>query len=184
MKFIVGLGNPGKKYSKTRHNIGFNIIDNFADKESLKWKEYKDCAFISSSEDYLLIKPVLFMNLSGPAIMPLFNKYNPDCEDIFVVHDDMDIELGRIKLKKGGSSGGHNGIQSVIDSIGTNEFLRMRIGVGRPPKSTDPVEYVLSNFSSEEFEKLDPVSSRAIDAISTFIEFGIQKTMNMYNKKI
>ncbi|MDD5686609.1 MAG: aminoacyl-tRNA hydrolase [Elusimicrobia bacterium] len=183
MKLIVGLGNPGKKYLKTRHNIGFVVLDNFAERESLKWKKYKDIAIISLSSGFLIAKPCLFMNQSGPAIIPLIKKYNFNCEDIFVIHDDMDIEFGRVQLKKGGSSGGHNGIQSIIEALGTNEFMRLRIGIGRPPETSDPVNFVLSDFLKEELEKLDAVILRATDAIPIFIESGIQKAMNVFNRK-
>ncbi|MBI5573906.1 MAG: aminoacyl-tRNA hydrolase [Elusimicrobia bacterium] len=183
MKFIVGLGNPGKKYFSTRHNIGFAVLDNFAEDKSLKWREYKDRTLISGRSDFLIAKPTLFMNRSGYAIMPLIKKYNPDYEDILVISDDMDLSSGNIRIRKGGSSGGHNGIQSVIDALGTGEFCRLRIGIGRPPENVDPVDFVLSNFTKEESKDLKPVISRASDAVSVFIDSGLQKTMNLFNKR-
>ncbi|PKM93044.1 MAG: aminoacyl-tRNA hydrolase [Elusimicrobia bacterium HGW-Elusimicrobia-4] len=169
MKFIVGLGNPGKKYSATRHNVGFTVLDNFAEDKSLEWREYKDRALLSVCEDFLIIKPTLFMNRSGYAIMPLIKKYNPDFEDIIVISDDMDISFGSIRIKKGGSSGGHNGVESIIETLGTNEFIRMRIGIGRPPENIVPVDFVLSKFSQEEAVKMKSVIPRASDAVSVFI---------------
>ena len=182
-KMIIGLGNPGKKYSTTRHNVGFAVIDNFAEDESLKWREYKDRALISGCSDFLIMKPTLFMNRSGEAIIPLIKKYELDFEDIIVISDDMDLSLGSIRLRKGGSSGGHNGVQSVIETLGTDEFCRLRIGIGRPPENTDPVDFVLSNFTKKESEDLRPVLSRAADAVSVFIDSGLQKTMNLFNRK-
>lgn len=184
MKFIVGLGNPGKKYSSTRHNVGFAVLDNFAEDKSLKWREYKDRALISGCSDFLIVKPTLFMNRSGEAIMPLVKKYNPDFQDIVVISDDMDIPLGSIRIRKGGSSGGHNGVQSIIETLGTDEFCRMRIGIGRPPSDIiDAADFVLSNFTKKESEDIKPVISRASDAVSIFIESGLQKTMNLFNRR-
>ena len=182
-KIIVGLGNPGKKYSATRHNVGFAVLDNFSEDKSLKWREYKDRALISGCSDFLVIKPTLFMNRSGEAIIPLIKKYNPDFENIIVISDDMDLFLGSIRIRKGGSSGGHNGVQSVIDMLGTDQFCRLRIGICRPPENTDPVDFVLSNFTKKESEDIKPVLSRAADAVSVFIDSGLQKTMNLFNKK-
>src|SRR3989339_742295 len=179
MKFIIGLRNPGKKYSRTRHNIGFTILDSFAEKRSLKWKEFKDNEIISDDNSFLLIKPMLFMNLSGSAVSPLVKKYNPDCEDILVIHDDLDIDFERINVKKSGSSGGHNGVQSIIDLLGTKELDRLRIGIGRPPEFIDPVDFVLSNFDKKEMDKLDTIINRAVDAAEVFVESDIQKTMNL-----
>jgi len=182
-KIIIGLGNPGKKYSTTRHNIGFAVIDSLVEYKSLKWKEYKDCAVISLCDNFLVVKPILFMNKSGPAIKHLIKKYNTDYEGIIVISDDMDIPFGRIQIKKGGSSGGHNGVESTIETLGTNEFCRMRIGIGRPPSNVDVVDFVLSNFGQEEAIKMKSVISRASDAVSVFIESGLQKTMNLFNKR-
>lgn len=184
MKFIIGLGNPGKKYSKTRHNLGFMVLDNFAEHNSLKWKEYKDRAVISKGYDFVVVKPTLFVNRSGEAIIPLIKKYNPEFDKIFVVHDDLDIDFGRTRIKKGGSSGGHNGVESIIETLGTNEFCRMRIGIGRPPSDIDAVDFVLSNFTKEEAGKMRVVILRATDAVSVFIEYGLQKTMNLFNRKL
>ncbi|MEW6557099.1 MAG: aminoacyl-tRNA hydrolase [Elusimicrobiota bacterium] len=182
-KFIIGLGNPGKKYSATRHNIGFAVLNTFAASESLKWKEYKERVLIFLCDDFLLIKPVLFVNKSGSAIMPLIKKYNPDHNDMLVVHDDLDIEFGRIQIKKGGSSAGHNGVQSIIDAVGTDEFCRLRIGIGRPPENINPVDFVLSDFTKDELKKMKPVISRASEAVSVFIEAGVQKAMNVFNRR-
>ncbi|MFA5780403.1 MAG: aminoacyl-tRNA hydrolase [Elusimicrobiota bacterium] len=190
MKFIVGLGNPGKKYSSTRHNVGFAVLDNFAEDKSLKWREYKDRALVSVCDDFILVKPMLFMNLSGSAVESLVKKYLPrrqaggtDFEDIIVVSDDMDISFGSIRIKKGGSSGGHNGVESIIETLGTNEFIRMRIGIGRPPSDTVAVDFVLSKFSQQEAIKMKSVIPRASEAVSVFIDSGLQKTMNLFNRR-
>ena len=187
-KVIIGLGNPGKKYSITKHNLGFMVLDAFADNRSMKWKNYKESAIISVGESIVLIKPLLFMNNSGSAIAPLVKKYLPRCQvddidfsDIIVVHDDMDIGFGQLRIKKGGSSGGHNGVQSIIDTLGTNEFSRVRMGIGRPSSDTDPVDFVLSNFTNEELIKMKSVILTASDAVSVLIEKGIHKAMNLFN---
>lgn len=183
MKYIIGLGNPGRKYSKTRHNIGFSIIDSFAEKKSLKWKEFRNIEIVSDDDNFLLAKPMSFMNQSGSPVVSLIKKYYPDYENVLVIHDDMDIEFGKIQVKRGGSSGGHNGVQSIIDSLGTKDFIRLRIGIGRPPEFADTVDYVLSNFTKEEFNKLEIINNNAMDIIETFIQSSVQKTMNLFNNK-
>jgi len=183
MKFIIGLGNPGRKYSATRHNIGFTILDNFAKNKSLQWKEYKDLAEISVTDDLILVKPMLFMNNSGSAVLPLVKKYDPNYSGIIVIHDDLDVNFGRIRIKKGGSSGGHNGVQSIIERLGTDEFIRMKIGIGRPDCGLDGADFVLSKFNSEETKQIKSIILCAADAVSVLVEDGIQKAMNLFNKR-
>ncbi|OQA90894.1 MAG: Peptidyl-tRNA hydrolase [Elusimicrobia bacterium ADurb.Bin231] len=182
MKFIVGLGNPGKKYSKTRHNIGFMVLDRFAETANLSWKHSGDRAYISSGDNFMLIKPQLYMNNTGTALSLTIKKYISH-ENILLVYDDMDIDLGRIKIKKTGSAAGHKGVQSVIDVLDTREFCRLRVGIGRPPENIDPVDYVLSEFKKSEMELLKTSIETSSQAISAYLDYGISVAMNKFNKK-
>ncbi len=170
---IIGLGNPGEKYENTRHNVGFMVLD----KLSKSWKRgpnylYSDINIFG--EKVRLVKPTTYMNLSGEVF-----KYLPH-DDIIVVYDDLDLPLGRIRIRKNGSAGGHNGIKSIISFIG-QDFPRIRIGIGPKPQDIDAADYVLSNFSREEFEKLEKVIELTIEAIESIISEGIDKAMNKYN---
>ncbi|SHN54512.1 peptidyl-tRNA hydrolase [Fervidobacterium gondwanense DSM 13020] len=170
---IIGLGNPGEKYENTRHNVGFMVLD----KLSKSWKRgpnylYSDINIFG--EKVRLVKPTTYMNLSGEVF-----KYLPH-DDIIVVYDDLDLPLGRIRIRKNGSAGGHNGIKSIISFIG-QDFPRIRIGIGPKPQDVDAADYVLSNFSQEEFEKLEKVMELTIEAIKSIISEGIDKAMNKYN---
>lgn len=170
---IIGLGNPGEKYANTRHNVGFMVLDRL----SKSWKSgpnylYSDINI--SAQKVRLVKPLTYMNLSGEVF-----KYLPH-DDIIVVYDDLNLPLGRIRIRKDGSAGGHNGIKSIISYIGQN-FPRIRIGIGPKPKEVDAADYVLSDFSSEEFEKLRKVIDLTLQAIETIVSEGIDKAMNKYN---
>lgn len=170
---IIGLGNPGEKYSNTRHNVGFMVLDRLSN----SWKKgpnylYSDINI--SGEKAKLIKPMTYMNLSGEVF-----KYIPH-DDIIVVYDDLDLPLGKIRIRKNGSAGGHNGIKSIISFIG-QDFSRIRIGIGPKPENIDAADYVLSNFTKEEFEVLDKVINLCIEAIEYIVENGIDKAMNKYN---
>ena len=183
MKLIIGLGNPGQKYSRTKHNIGFAVIDCYARRHSLKWKEYKDIALINRNDCCLLVKPTVFMNNSGQGVMPFFKKFHPAADEMLVVHDDMDLAGGTIKFKTGGSAGGHNGVQSIINILGTPEFARLRVGIGRPPADVDAVEYVLSGFEREKSLLFKNTVEKSTDAVECFIEYGIVKAENIFNRK-
>ena len=171
MKLLVGLGNPGEKYQLTRHNVGFMILDNFINMVAAKdWDKKFDSFFkkISSNEkNILLIKPLTFMNLSGNAVQKVKNYYKITNNNIVIIHDDIDLELGRIKLKEGGGDGGHNGLKSVAKMIG-NEFLRVRIGVGRPEK-IDVSSYVLDNFLEKEVSVLKKIILKSCEGIKLLI---------------
>ena len=171
MKLLVGLGNPGEKYRFNRHNVGFIILDNFIHTVTVAdWDRKFDCFFkkISSNEkNILLIKPLTFMNLSGTAVQKVKNFYNIDKNNVIIIHDDIDLELGRIKLKDGGGDGGHNGLKSIAKMIG-NEFLRVRIGVGRPEK-IDVSSYVLDNFLEKEVSVLKKIILKSCEGIKLLI---------------
>ena len=183
MKMIVGLGNIGKEYARTRHNVGFMVLDSFGKEFTLekKFQAYVRVECIQG-EKCLFVKPTTFMNLSGLAVAKLSRYYNIDPSDILVIQDDMDLNFGRQRLKIDSSSGGHNGIKSIIDSLGTTHFARLKIGISHDLKG-DTVQYVLGNFSKEEMAFLSQHFSFYQEIIYFFIENGIEKTMKRYNSK-
>ncbi|KJU85801.1 peptidyl-tRNA hydrolase [Candidatus Magnetobacterium bavaricum] len=182
MWVIAGLGNPGTRYRHTRHNVGFMVIDNLAARYGIKLKSGRVSDGgngVIEGREVLLIKPLTYMNLSGTAIRDVM-KYNADTT--VVVHDDIDMDTGRLKLKRGGSSGGHKGIQSIIDCTGYRDFLRIKLGVGRD-HSVAVEEYVLSGFSRAEATVIEEVIQRAVDALACVVVEGIDSCMNRFNGK-
>ncbi|MFH1088379.1 MAG: aminoacyl-tRNA hydrolase [Patescibacteria group bacterium] len=166
MKLIVGLGNPGSKYARTRHNIGFMVIDELAKKLDLKFIANK--SYIgdwAKNESVELIKPQTFMNNSGSSVSKIVQKHNLLPQDILIIMDDIDIELGKLRYRTEGSSGGHKGMQSIIDALGTNEFARLKIGIGRPPFGVEPDEYVTQKFTPEQLAKIIATIPEAIKVI-------------------
>ena len=186
MKLIVGLGNPGILYSGTRHNIGFQVIKHLAKSKNFALKKEKGFKALSAKGklegiETALAMPLTFMNLSGGALEPLFKKYQAELSDLLVVCDDLDLEFGQLKIRCGGSSAGHRGIQSIIDSFGSNEFNRLRIGIGRP-KDTGASEYVLSHFKRNERSQLPEIINRAKQCCLTWVSEGVEKSMNIFNR--
>ncbi len=185
MKIIVGLGNPGIKFKKNRHNAGFMAIDKVAKETGINIKTRKFDSVIGrgfiGKDEVILAKPQTFVNLSGQAVSKLVNFYKMDLEDLVVVHDDADIEFGRIKVKKNGKSGGHNGIESIIDALGNENFSRIRIGIGRSIHYEDLKKYVLKNFDKLEMSKFDEILSRVLDAVIITIRDSIDKAMCTIN---
>lgn len=185
MWLVVGLGNPGKRYAHTRHNIGFILIDRLAQSESVVFQQ-KDSYQIGGCQigghDILLVKPLTYMNRSGFAVKEVMYKYSIDTSKLIVCHDDIDLDVGIIKIKKQGSSGGHRGVQSIIDELSSNQFIRLKIGIGRD--TSIPVdEYVLSRFSSGEINKLEDVLIDAEMALREIILNGVDMAMNKFNKR-
>ena len=185
MKLIVGLGNVGQKYTFTRHNVGFMLADSIALNNNLSFRENSRLkCFMTNlrngSDDYLIIKPTTFMNLSGESVRAVMDYYKIPIEDILIVYDDLSLELGKIRFRANGSDGGHNGIKSVIQHLGTKDIARLKIGIGPQPNLPSEV-FVLQNFSKEELENLKPVLSKAKDGISCFFKEGITVTQNKYN---
>src|SRR3990167_10749440 len=178
MKLIVGLGNPGSKYRNNRHNVGFMIVDIFAIEMGLSWRYSKDwiCHF-SKTTDYVLVKPSTYMNASGESVAAVSEYFGVVSRDILVVHDDLDLEFGKIRLSFDGSSAGHRGVESVIKSLATPDFNRIRIGIGRPLKGRKGEDYVLSDFTKVERAKLKKVILSAIEAINSYLSDGIDATM-------
>ena len=185
MKLIAGLGNIGPKYTFTRHNAGFMLVDNIALNAGLTLKENSGLKcfmtkFSSNGEDYLLIKPTTFMNLSGEAIRAVTDYYKIEAGDILILYDDLSLELGKIRFRANGSDGGHNGIKSVIQHMGTRDIARLKIGIGPQPSIPSEV-FVLQNFSKEELEKLKETLAIAKEGIACYFTSGIQEAQNRYN---
>ncbi len=181
MKLIIGLGNPGKDYENTRHNIGFMILDSFVDGFTV---EKKFQAMIKKSsfydEDVLFVKPLTFMNLSGNAVKTIVDYYHISIADILVIQDDLDLILGKVRLKNNSSSGGHNGIKSIIHSLRTNEFCRMKVGILHEKKE-DTIDYVLKKFSKKEMNYINANYETYQEIIMFWIKYGLDMTMQKYN---
>lgn len=186
MKFFVGLGNPGKKYEGTRHNIGFMVIDRLAEKLSIQMDKHQFNAdygmSIIGNEKVILFKPQTYMNLSGEAVRPFLDYYKIDRDDMLVIYDDLDLPLGKLRLRQKGSAGGHNGVKSIIDHVGSGEFKRIRFGIGRPTDSRIPiVDYVLSSFGSEERVIVEEAVEKAALACEKWITTPFLEVMNEFN---
>lgn len=185
MKLIAGLGNPGGQYAETRHNVGFLLLDSLAEDLKLDFRP-KFQGLIAetqiSGEKIYLLKPQTFMNLSGRSVRELTQFYKIRTEDILVVYDDMDLPLGRLRLRNSGSAGGHNGIKSMLAELGAEDFWRLKIGIGRPPAGWDSARYVLSTFIKEELPDLDGVLERGIQAANLWAKGDGVKAMNEYNR--
>ena len=181
MKLVVGLGNPGKEYKETRHNIGFMVLDNYLGK--VAWKSKLESQFYMTeinNEQVIFIKPETYMNLSGIAVRKVLKYYDVKIEDILVIQDDLDMELGTYKLKKNSSSGGHNGIKSIISEIKSESFARLKIGIGKDERI--PVDkYVLTRLSTQEMEKITDNYDKFNKIIDLFINEGIERAMQLYN---
>lgn len=185
-KLIVGLGNPGKQYEETRHNVGFKVIDLLATKMEIILNKEKEKAVIGEGRfgvnKVVLVKPMTFMNISGQAVGPLAKWYKVEPKDILVIYDDLDLPVGKLRLRLKGGAGGHNGIKSLIQYLGTEEFPRIKIGIGRPPvPGPSTADYVLGRFASEEIEMVDSAKQKALEAIQVFLEEDMLKAMNRYN---
>ena len=188
MKIFVGLGNPTPEYAATKHNVGFMLADMLADKLAAdNWRE-KFNALVAESfyngEKILIVKPQTFMNLSGEAVAPLVNFYKLDVENLTVAHDDMDLPLGTIRLRPKGSGGGHHGVESIIQHLGGKQnFPRVRIGVGRPPKNWSVNSHVLSPFTQDDADKISVALAELVPAVLCIFSEGINNAMNKFNPK-
>ena len=185
---IVGLGNPGKKYEKTRHNIGFMLLDYLAAQNDLafadsKWQA-RQVRTVLWQESAILLKPQTFMNLSGTPVSALANYYKIEAGRILVVHDDLDLELGRIRITAGGGDGGHKGIRSIISSLGTRDFPRIKVGIGRPSLPIPPDKYVLSKFDQDELELISHLLPLIAEGLQLLVQDGIAAAMNAVNSKV
>jgi len=187
LRLVVGLGNPGETYSKTRHNVGFMVADKVSDAFSIALEKQKfDTRFGIGSVNgvkIVLAKPMAYMNRSGPQVQNIAGYFRILCEDMLVVHDDIDLAFGRLKIKEKGGDGGHKGVRSIIDAFGRGDFTRLRIGVGRPDAKNDAADYVLGKFTLEERKVLSQIITAAKDAIVTILCKGTKEGMNRFNDK-
>jgi PTH1 family peptidyl-tRNA hydrolase len=189
VKIIVGLGNPGIIYAGSRHNIGFQVIKHLAQSEKVVLKKEKGIKALSAkgkigSLNVVLAMPLTFMNLSAEAVKPLLKRYRLEKRDLLIVCDDLDLEFGRLKIRSQGSSAGHRGIQSIIDSLKGNEFGRLRIGIGRPKKEIEASDFVLSHFNRREKADIPKIVDKAGECCRVWVEEGVDKAMNIFNKKL
>ncbi len=189
LKMIVGLGNPGPQYSRNRHNIGFQCVELLGQKQGIALDRMQMRALTGSGmiaqtgvrQKVLLVKPLTYMNASGEAVAPLARFFRIDPGAILVIHDDLDLASGKLRLRPNGSSGGQNGIRSIIDLVGSQEFARAKVGIGRPPGRMDPADYVLQNFSTDEETVFTPLRARVVEAALCWLFEGIESAMNRFN---
>ena len=191
MKLIVGLGNPGRIYARTRHNIGFRCLNYFARLNSVRFDHRQCRAKVGigkgGSDKLLLARPVTFVNLSGDSVACLVQKHNISLNNLLVIYDDLDLPLGKIRLRQSGSSGGHKGMNSIISALGSEDFPRIRVGIGRPKTEEGPlnedgiVNYVLSDFSPQEETIVKPTIATVAEAIDCFLTQGIEVAMSKFN---
>ena len=193
MKLIVGLGNPGRGYANNRHNVGFVCLNHFARMQSIRFDKKQGKARIGLGEvagsEVVVAKPQTYMNRSGQSVSLLVRKFDVSPDDLLVIHDDLDLALGKIRIRQGGSSGGHKGIESIISCLGSQNFIRIRVGIGRPIKNEgctefsedEIINYVLSDFTPDEKQAITPVIPRVSEAILCLLTEGPVTTMNRYN---
>ncbi len=189
MKLIVGLGNPGLIYAGSRHNIGFSVVKSLARFLKVTLKRDRSVLCVTGKarrgeHNIILAMPQTFMNLSGVAVNALLKKFKVSPENLLVICDDLDLELGRIKIRPFGSSGGQRGLESIIEHIGRGEFSRLRVGIGRPARSADAARYVLAGFSKKEQEIAAEVKENSVSCCLSWVEKGIVETMNMFNTSL
>jgi len=185
MNLIVGLGNPGKTYAHNRHNMGFRCINHLAKTHGISAKQRHCQAQLGvgrlDNTEVVLAKPLNFMNLSGKSVKSLMGRFRIVLNDVVIIHDDLDLPLGKIRLSRGGSSAGHKGIESVISYLGSRDFLRIRVGIGRPLEDGDPVDYVLGDFSPQEKPLVEDAIARVSEAVLCLLTEGVAAAMNRYN---
>ena len=185
---IVGLGNPGRAFRETRHNIGFMLVSRLAERLGVDFSRMESKSLVTKG-DYMghrliLAKPMTFMNLSGQAVSSLVRFYKVALENLLVLYDDVDLPLNTLRMRPSGGAGGHKGMQSIIQQLGTNEFPRLRMGIGRPPGKKSAASYVLKDFSADETEFLTVILDRGVDAALTYVTDGIDTAMNKYNSSM
>lgn len=182
---IIGLGNPGRKFREDRHNIGFMVLDRFSKKVGESFSKVKFDALLTKvsykGEKLYLAKPQVYMNNSGSSVAQLKRYYRIPNTNFLVIYDDLDLPLGYLRLRPQGGSGGHNGMMSIINQLGFQDFPRMRLGIGRPPGKMEPAAYVLQAFSEEDNPLVDIVLNRAVECVETFISEGLECAMNRFN---
>ena len=187
MRLIIGLGNPDRRYRQTRHNIGWEVIDRVARRLGVAVDQEEGWAIAGGGtigrQRVLLAKSQTYVNLSGTAVADLRRRHRLKLSDLLVIVDDLDLPLGRLRLRPGGSHGGHNGVRSIIDALGSDAFPRLRVGIGRPPEGMDPADFVLTPFTKEERATVDEALDRAAEAVETVVREGLPAAMNRFNPK-
>ncbi|AST05872.1 aminoacyl-tRNA hydrolase [Anoxybacillus flavithermus] len=186
VKLFVGLGNPGKEYEQTRHNVGFMVIDELAHRWGLSLNQTKFQGIFTSGviagEKVILCKPLTYMNLSGECVRPLMDYYNIDVDDLIVIYDDLDLSTGTVRLRPKGSAGGHNGMKSLIHHLKTEQFKRIRIGIDRPKNGMRVSDYVLGRWTAEEKIQIEQAIQKAADACERSLKISFAQVMNEFNK--
>lgn len=184
VRLIVGLGNPGVEHAANRHNVGFHVLDRLARRHDLAFDRMEYQGLVArgtvAGEPVILVKPLSFMNKSGKVVKPMMSRYGVSTQRLVVIHDDLDLPLGKIRIRPHGGSGGHRGMESIMVSIATEDFPRVRVGIGRPDGSA-PEEYVLRDFSVEESITMETAYDKTICAVECFVREGIEAAMNRYN---
>jgi PTH1 family peptidyl-tRNA hydrolase len=182
---VVGLGNPGPKYADTRHNVGFAVVERLASRAGERFKAHRGLADVAAGRlagsRVVLAKPRSYMNISGGPVASVLRYYGVSAEALIVVHDDLDLGLGTVRLKRGGGEGGHNGLRSISQSIGSRDYLRARFGIGRPPGRMDPADYVLRRFSAAERTEVDLAVELCADAVEALLADGLESTQNRFH---
>jgi len=183
MKLIVGLGNPGTEYHNTRHNIGWRVVDAFAKKKRIKIEKHEKNAWTGQRNGVMVAKPLTYMNLSGDAVTSLRNAYADSLDDLIVVYDDIDLPLGKLRIRPTGSAGTHNGMRSIVESLGSEAFPRLRVGIrGNRSDEERLRDYVLDEFTPEEEAAVDRAVNRAVDALILFVRGDLSRAMNEFNR--
>jgi PTH1 family peptidyl-tRNA hydrolase len=182
MKLVVGLGNPGREYEWTRHNVGFEVLESLAARHDATWSRKSDAEVARWGQQAVLVRPQTYMNLSGSAVQRWQHFYKVPIEDVLVVVDDVNLEAGRLRIRRSGSAGGHNGLKSIIAALGTDQFPRLRVGVGGGDRTTLS-SHVLGRFSAEEEGIIEAAIARAVEAVEAFVAVGIVAAMDKYNRK-
>lgn len=186
MLYVVGLGNPGREYEGTRHNVGFDVVDLLAERHGFpaqrKFKRSKTSRGTIRGQEVLLVKPMTYMNLSGEAVLSIMSFYKGAPRDVIVVHDDLDFEPGMVRIKLGGGHGGHNGLESIISHVG-RDFARIRVGIGKPESAERGADHVLSGFDRTTRQLMDAAIVEAAAAVELMIEEGTQAAMNRFNRR-
>jgi len=187
VKLIVGLGNPGVRYRWTRHNVGFQVVDRFALSTEIPISTRRFRAVYGrgslDDEEIVLLKPLTYMNLSGGAVKKAAQAFRIPLEDLIVVHDDLDLSSGNLRFRQKGGDGGHQGVRSIVEAMGGNGFLRLKIGIGRPPKGMDPADYVLTPLEEAERAQFDSIFSRAAESLIVLVLEGIEAAMSRFQRK-
>jgi len=188
MHVIIGLGNPGKEYADTKHNVGFRVIDKLADKYNIDISKFKHRAFVGdgmiNGKKVLLVKPQTYMNLSGESVKEVITFYKVPIENMVVIYDDTSLPLSMIRIREKGSAGGHNGIKNIIAHMGTDEFARIKVGIGEKPNGWDLADYVLAKFSKDDAPLIEAGLDKAAEASVMMLSSEIKDAMNIFNKKV